>query len=123
MLDKANPFNRSSLYVLHSAYTLCVFTVRLSRQFRGLSISLHGNDFDVLSRDFAHALIYLLLTVGPPLVLSARSDGKPFTKTRAKPRTRRERTACVNGFNPDALKDELHTEVESCSFFLFFCNA
>lgn len=95
MLDKANPFNRSSLYVLRSAYTLCVFTIRLSRQFRGLSVSLHGNDFDVLSRDFAHALIYLPLTVGPPLVLSVRSDGKPFTKTRAKLRTRRESANCM----------------------------
>lgn len=52
---------------------MCILQYVISRHILEDTISLHGNNFDVLSRDFAHTpfIFVLVLTVGSPLVLSS----------------------------------------------------
>lgn len=50
----------------------------MSRHILDDTISLHGNNFDVLSRDFAHTLFVLVLTVVSPLVFSSTLINRLF---------------------------------------------
>lgn len=97
---------------------MCIIQYVISRHILDDTISLHGNNVDVQSREFAHFFFFssLVLTVGSPLVLSSTLIHL-FIIFSVETMLRMRRilsttSACSNGFKSNASEDELHSEVE-----------